>query len=344
MKKIILILVFVLAPSLVYGSTASDFIVNTQPTYAVPAGTTNLLILDLTLPGVGLTSIKINNAGTVQQYNLSQLSVYEDGVSPGWDGDEAEKARKSFSPFFDMAIPVEISKQRIFVTVNISSTTYSGKTIQPEIQLNSAVFSNPAFTGPIDAKVVGFERTILAGTEMPYVPVSPMAKLGEALSASAIRWHFTDLSNNEFGFKILDGNLKVVASKNEANLSYLDETGLEPGTEYFYRKVVAFNDVGQSLTSVLTTFPAVRTLPLPRVEEVRPPPEVEPQIAEEETEEAVGGPLSTEELRALIQELQQKIIELIKQLIQLLQEQITAAQASLFKAFDAFTAWLESRF
>ena len=38
---------------------------------------------------------------------------------------------------------------------------------------------------------------------------------GEALSVSTIRWHFTDLSNNEFGFKILDSELNIVASKHD---------------------------------------------------------------------------------------------------------------------------------
>src|SRR3989344_5690216 len=133
MKKIILILVFIFIPALSLASVAGDFIVNPQSTYAVPAGITELLILDLTLPGTGLTSIKINNAGTVAQYDISRLSIYEDGASPGWDGDESEMARRSFSPFFDSVLNGTFTKQRIFVTVDTASTTYTGKTIKPEI-------------------------------------------------------------------------------------------------------------------------------------------------------------------------------------------------------------------
>ncbi|MBI2450095.1 MAG: hypothetical protein HYV47_01005 [Candidatus Nealsonbacteria bacterium] len=345
MRKIILVLVFVLAPGFSFASTANDFIVNPQSTYAVPAGTTNLLILDLTLPGAGLTSIKIDNTGTVQQYDISQLSIYEDGVSPGWDGDESEKLRKSFSPFFDTTLNGTFTKQRIFITVDIASTTYTGKTIKPEIQINSAVFPDVSLKGPTDKKIIGLERMILAGSDTPSAPVSPLAKSGEAISTSTIRWHFTDLSNNEFGFKILDENLNTVASGG-ANISYLDETGLRPDTEYSGRQIKAFNDRGQNLVSALTVFPDVKTLPLPEIEEVRPPEEVEPQqIKEEEpAPTGTGGPLSPEELRALIQELQQKIINLLAQLIQLLQQQISAAQASLFSAFESFANWLESRF
>lgn len=342
MRKIILIFIFSVFPFLASASTASDFTVNPQSTYDVPPGTTQLLILDLTLPGTSLTSIKIINAGSVAQYDLSQLTIYEDGQSPGWDGDETEKVRKTSSPFFDTELISDsenfsLSRQRIFVTVNVNSNTYTGKTIKPEIEINSAVFSDPALTGPTDKKITGFERIILAGTEVPYVPVSPMVKKGEAISTSAIRWYFTDLSTNETGFKILDKNLKTVATGG-ANLSYLDETGLGPGTEYSGRQILAFNDQGQSLSSALTVFPAVRTLSLPVVEEKKE------EVIEEETQGGTGGPFSPSELRAMIQELQQKIIDLLNQLIQLLQQQISAAQASLFRAFESFTDWLEVRF
>lgn len=346
---------FVLSFGFVGASTVSDFIVNNQPTYAVPPGTTQLLILDLTLPGTSLTSIKINNAGTVAQYDISQLTIYEDGASAGWDGDETEKVRETSSPFFDAELITDsenfsLSRPRIFVTVNINSNTYTGKTIKPELQINSAVFSNSALTGPTDKKIIGLERMILAGTDTPSVPVSPAVQNGEAISDSTVRWYFTDLSNNEFGFKILDENSNVLVQKDESNLSYLDETGLEPDTEYSGRRIAAFNDRGKSAISELTIFPAVRTLSLPEVEE---PSFTETVEAGEETTEiqepteekgGTGGPLSPQELRATIQELQQKLVDLLNQLIQLLQQQISQAQASLFRAFEVFTNWLGTIF
>ena len=157
-----------------------------------------------------------------------------------------------------------------------------------------------------------------------------------------------DLSNNEFGFKILDENLKIATSGPE-NISYLDETGLEPNTEYSNRKIVAFNDRGQSSVSTLSVLPAIKTLPSDEEKETRSPQETESQSPVPEVESQVpetGGPVppSESELRAQIQELQQKIIDLLKQLIQLLQEQISAAQASLFRAFGIFSSWLGARF
>ncbi|MBI2042640.1 MAG: hypothetical protein HYT21_02780 [Candidatus Nealsonbacteria bacterium] len=159
---------------------------------------------------------------------------------------------------------------------------------------------------------------------------SLQARTPEAISSTTLRWHFQDQSNNEFGFKILDGNLRVVARTEQANVSYIDETGLQPDTEYSGRLAVAFNDRGTSLTTVLSNFEAVRTLAAP--EEVQPPAEVEG-----EGEEVV-------DLRDKIETLQLQLLDLLNQLIQVLQEQIAASQASIFSAFSIFTFWLESFF
>jgi len=323
--KIFFIALLVLIPGVAYGSTAGDFQVNNQSTYAVPPGSTKVLILDLTLPSTKLTSIKILNAGTIQQYDISKITIYEDGPSAGWDGDESERVRKSSSPFFDAEFSGDFSQQRIFVTVDINSTVYTGKTIKLELAVNAAVFSDTSFNGPTNEKVVGFERMILAGTNIPSVPSSPIAKNGEAVSESTIRWYFTDASDNEFGFKILDGNLKEVARTEAAGLSYLDETGLNPDTEYSGRRVVAFNDKGESMSSSLAFFPAARTLALP----VPAPEEIAPEPAEKIEEAATTTEPTTpteKPIAELIVELQLKLIELLNQLIQLLQAQLAALQ------------------
>lgn len=341
MAKIFFISSFLFLPVLVLASVASDFTVNPQSTYDVPPGTTDTLILDLTLPNSKLKSIKIINAGNLQQRELLQLTVYEDGSSPGWDGDEAEKVRQSSSPFFDNELSADFSKSRIFITANVTSTAISGRTIKPELGLNSIIFADKNFNGPTDKKITGFERVIRAGVSAPSVPLSPLAQKGESISTSTVRWHFMDLSNNEFGFKILDANSKVTA-KGPENISYLDETGLEPNTDYSNRRVIAYNDRGQSLVSAITNFEAVRTLPLPAVEEVQVQEET-PAFAEATA--GNGGPISPEEdLQAQIQEIQLKIIELLNQLIKLLQEQLAKTQASLFKAFESITDWLQGRF
>ena len=339
MKRVLLvfILILILAPISSFASTAGDFTVNNQATYAVPPGTTKLLILDLTLPGIGLTSIKINNGGTVQQYHVSQIAVYEDGLSPGWDGDESERVRKSSSPFWDTELIGDFSKLRIFVTIDITSTTFSGATIKPEIDINSAFFSKSILNGPTDKKIIGLERTILAGTSIPSIPFSPIAKNSEAISTSIIRWHFTDLSNNEFGFKILDSNLKEVVRKEEANLSYIDEIGLAPNTEYPGRKIVAFNDMGENSVSVSSVFPAMKTLAVAKVVGKEEPISVITTTNATTTiDKVVPEPTLFETIQTKIADIQRQINELIKQLNELIKQSAAIVAGALQGFFQSF--------
>ncbi len=357
MKKLFLFcfvgLIF-LMPGIVFGSIASDFTINNQSTYSIPPNTTNLLILDLTLPmsvegeTLQVESIKINNAGTAQHSDVSKMVVWEDGLSAGWDGDEIEISRITTSPWWDTVITGDFSEyghlseaggRRIFVTVDIYSNAVSERTIKPQlvvgtgdgvaIQFVSATSTN----GPVDANVVGFERTILTGIDIPSSPVSPLRQTPEVISDTVIRWHFLDLSNNEFGFKILDSNLSVVAKSETADLSYIDETGLIPNTEYSGRRVVAFNDMGQS--DSLLTFQAVYTLEAEEevIEEdpIEEPVEEEESVEEEEvieeeeiTEIKPISEMTVVELKNEIAGIQQQIIILITQLIQLFQSQLTA--------------------
>lgn len=311
-------------PSIVLA--AGDIILNNQPTYAVPPGSVKVLILDLTLPEK-LNSIKILNLGDARQSDISVLSIFEDGVSPGWDGDETEIVRRSSSPFWDDEISANSSQLRIFITVDIASTAISGRTIKPKATINST------------KTITGFERMILAGTSEPQVPSTPLAEKGQAISTSTIRWYFKDLAGNEFGFKIKDSSLKTVAKIEQSDVSYIDEMGLNANTCYSGRRVSAYNDRGESPSSV--NFAEICTLastPTPTPTSIATPiltPTPTPTVAE--VSEA-------DRLKVQIAEIQQKIIDLLTQLIQLIQEQLKAAQASLFNAFGIFTNWLESRF
>ena len=302
-------------PAAVSAYTADDFTVNSQPTYAVAPGTSKLLILDLTLPEP-IGSIKIQNEGTVQQYNVTRLQIYRDGSSPGWDGDEKVIFTKSSSPFWDTTFNLpSFSEKRIFVTVDIASDTISGRTIKPKAVMG-------------DIEIIGFEREILASAGLPTAPLAPIAGTPEVISDSVIRWHFEDRSDNEFGFKILDANLNELARVQQADISYIDETGLQPDTEYSGRKVVAFNDRGTSPITSLSIFPTVRTLALPEEEETEETEEIEKEVeegVEEETieeetieEKPAEEPMTAESLRAKIKELQLQLIELLRQLIQIL--------------------------
>lgn len=306
MKIFFLIFLFILFPFFIQAAVGE---VNNQSTYAVPPNSSNVLIFDATLSEVP-SSITVYNNGTAGQTDIAKIFVFEDGNSTGWDGDEREVLFKSSSPFWGSEFSGSFSKKRIFVTVDIASNAGSGKTLQPKIKTN---FS--------EEEILGLERKILAGASAPQIPSVPLAQSGEAISATAIRWKFLDLSNNEFGFRILDNQLKRAAVSETADLSYLDEIGLEPSTCYSGRRAIAFNDRGESNYSA--NFSEVCTLAKPVepiVEEVPPLEEVEPQQIEE--------PAAVEEIDPQITT-RLKIIDILKQLIQLLQEKIQLLQASI---------------
>lgn len=324
---IIFLGIFVFFPSLALGSLASDFKVNLQPIYSIPPRASQVLILDLTLPEIP-RAIKILNQGTAQQWDIAKISIFEDDNSSGWDGGETEILRKSSSPFWDAELSGNFSQKRIFVTVDISSSAASERTIKPQLELNSVEFAS-GNKGPSDQTITGFERMILAGASVPTVPVAPLAGTPEAISTSTIRWRFTDLSNNEFGFKILDSSLKTAAKSETADISFLDETGLEPSTCYSGRRAVTFNDRGESGQSA--NFPEACTLAQPAsvveiAKEETPAPAPEEAVAPA----PVGKPIAqmtVDELKTKIAEVQQKIIELLTQLIALIHAQIQELSA-----------------
>ncbi len=74
---------------------------------------------------------------------------------------------------------------------------------------------------------------------------TPVAGIPTGLSLSAIRWNFTDNANNEWGFVLQNTSNVTLVTQATPNLSYLDETGLTPNTQYT-RRVRAYNYSGWS--------------------------------------------------------------------------------------------------
>ncbi len=79
-------------------------------------------------------------------------------------------------------------------------------------------------------------------------PSAPTIGTPTILSDTSIRWSFTDTALYEEGFKLHDSSHVVKASSATPNLTYLDETGLEPNTQYT-RHVHAYNSSGDSPAS-----------------------------------------------------------------------------------------------
>jgi hypothetical protein len=78
------------------------------------------------------------------------------------------------------------------------------------------------------------------------VPTAPTIGAPTVLSSSSIRWNFTDNADNETGFKLYSTGHILLADDANADLSYIDETGLSENTPYSGRHVIAYNGAGES--------------------------------------------------------------------------------------------------
>uniref|UniRef100_A0A7C3MIS0 Fibronectin type III domain-containing protein n=1 Tax=Dictyoglomus thermophilum TaxID=14 RepID=A0A7C3MIS0_DICTH len=82
----------------------------------------------------------------------------------------------------------------------------------------------------------------------PTKPNAPTDLTAEVVSGTEVRLAWKDNSNNEEGFKIerktLDGEWSEIATVG-ANVNTYNDTGLTPGTTYYYR-VKAYNSAGDS--------------------------------------------------------------------------------------------------
>lgn len=76
-------------------------------------------------------------------------------------------------------------------------------------------------------------------------PSAPTNVAGSALSATSIRWSFTDNANNEIGDRVYDGSTKM-AEREVMDATYVDETGLLPNTTYT-RTIKAYAGILESL-------------------------------------------------------------------------------------------------
>jgi len=81
-----------------------------------------------------------------------------------------------------------------------------------------------------------------------FAPAPPTIAAALPLSTTAIRWNFTDTTNNEDGFMLHDATQTVKANSATTNLSYLDETGLNANTSYT-RHIHTYNMAGVSTAS-----------------------------------------------------------------------------------------------
>ncbi|MBI5870406.1 MAG: Ig-like domain-containing protein, partial [Actinobacteria bacterium] len=99
-------------------------------------------------------------------------------------------------------------------------------------------------------------------TTTDVAPAAPSIGTPAALSATSVRWNFTDNAGNETGFRVHDALDNIKASSASPDLSFLDEAGLAANTSYT-RHVHAYNGAGDSVASSsasIYTLPAAPSL------------------------------------------------------------------------------------
>ncbi|MHB8793845.1 MAG: beta strand repeat-containing protein, partial [Thermoleophilia bacterium] len=95
-------------------------------------------------------------------------------------------------------------------------------------------------------------------TDVP--PAAPSIGTPAALSATSIRWSFTDNAGNETGFRVHDALDNIKASSASPDLGYLDEVSLTANTQYT-RHIHAYNAIGDSAGSGDATIYTLPTAP-----------------------------------------------------------------------------------
>lgn len=90
------------------------------------------------------------------------------------------------------------------------------------------------------------------------IPNPPTIGTPSSPSSTSIRWVFSDNASGEEGFRVYDGGNNIVATCATPNLTYCDETGLNPNVQYSGRTVTAYKGALESSHSAAAT--AIYTL------------------------------------------------------------------------------------
>ncbi|MBU1087073.1 MAG: PQQ-binding-like beta-propeller repeat protein [Candidatus Omnitrophica bacterium] len=136
-------------------SVTADAVANPVTTASVTAGATDILILDLTitnnnvLAGDTITSVTLNNTGTISDSEISSVKLYYDSNNSGdyTSGVDAQVGSGIFSggskTFSGLSISLaQIGTEDLFVVVDLNNNVNEGDIIDIEIPVNGIVLSN----------------------------------------------------------------------------------------------------------------------------------------------------------------------------------------------------------
>lgn len=145
---------------------------------------------------------------------------------------------------------------KIYVTTNAGGNWVSQSSSVPSEDLNYIFFSGP------NGWACGSNGTIISTSTGGFtLPLRPGNLTASAVSASQVNLNWIDSSSNEQYFKIersTNGSSWVLIDSVNPNVTSYQNTGLEPGTTYFYRVYASAwfgNSLPTSSVSALT-FPS----------------------------------------------------------------------------------------
>ncbi|MFA6305030.1 MAG: right-handed parallel beta-helix repeat-containing protein [Patescibacteria group bacterium] len=193
----------------------------------------------------GDSGLTTSGGTATMDYNL----VY--GANTGYDGVSAGAHDLSSNPLF-LNSTGSYSTTTDFLLAATSPAIDAGTTLSAtydDANLYGSSWPSVVTTADQDLSGYGWE---MGAFIYPY-PQKPTIGTPSAISATSIRWNFTDAANDETGFRIYNNSYALAVSSATAGLTYLDETGLSENTQYTGRFATAYNSYGNSASSSIAT-------------------------------------------------------------------------------------------
>lgn len=209
-------------------------------------------------------------------------------VIGGWASGAARITVGFFSSAIASSTVVNPSGDRITrATLTPTITTPAGTSVLFSMSVAKSADGKPVWEGPVEAGKawtftnVGSElrwrvtlattdsavTPALAGLTIAYDTVPAVVRLMSPTPGTAepapkkIRWKFTDTTADETGYELRDAQGRVLVTTKPdsvSNLSYLDESGLTPNTEYCGRRVVTLRN--EEISPPSASYPCAVTL------------------------------------------------------------------------------------
>ena len=233
-------------------SSGSD----TSLTCAVPAGSAGAD------GGVNVTVTSTNGTSGAKTFFFISGAPNPTGVDPGF-GSSTDTARA-----ITLVAGSKFSRSAVLKLTRAGQTDIpaTGTLVASTAAITAAALNlSGAATGQWNVVVTnpdGQSGALTNGYNIMSLPAAPAGPAGIPLSASSIRWQWTDASDNEDGFRLLSGTGGVLSADLPPGTVSYDETGL-PGNAFTTRLVRAFNAIGSadSVTASTYTLTAAPTVP-----------------------------------------------------------------------------------